>query len=82
MSDNLMSDLAKAISAGERITSTTDTLQNGNSLVDGISIPKGAIPITEGAQNLLSMSENQSVPKGGKFFQFSKDEEPNSKNNE
>lgn len=35
MSDNQMSDLAKAVSAGERITSTTDTIQYGDSLEVG-----------------------------------------------
>lgn len=81
MSDNQMSDLAKAVSAGERIPSTTDTIQYGDSLVNGMNIPKGAVAITEGAQSLLSTPENHPVPKGGKLFTFSKDDEPNGDNN-
>lgn len=81
MSDNQISDLAKAVSAGKRITSTTDAIQYGDSLVNGMSIPKGAVAITEGTQNLLSMPDNHPVPKGGKIFKLSRDDESNEENN-
>ena len=81
MSDNQMSDLAKAVSAGERITSTTNAIQYGDSLVNVMNIPKGAVAITEGTQSLSSTPENYPAPKGGKLFTFSKNDEPNGDNN-
>lgn len=75
MSDNQISDLAKAILAGDRITPTTGVPQSGSSTVNGTVIPKGAVPITEGAQIIWSTAENQSIPQGGKTVNFSKDEE-------
>lgn len=78
MSDNQMSNLAKAVVAGERITVKTDALQNGDCLADRGRIPEGATVITEGV--LLSETGNRIVPEGGKRFTYSKDEDDGKSN--
>jgi len=61
MSDaNNMSDLAKAVLAGERITSSTGIDKSPAVQVTGIkSVPKGAVPITEGAISLNFSKEEK-----------------------
>lgn len=75
MSDHQISDLAKAILAGDRITPTTGVFQGESSSATGTVIPKGAVPITEGAQIIWNTAENQSIPLGSKTVNFSKDSE-------
>ena len=70
MSDNQMSDLAKAILAGDRITPLSNVPLNGDSAP---AIPKGATPITEGAQ--MIGVERRPVPRGAKTVNFTKDDE-------
>lgn len=48
MENEQMSELAKAILAGERITPSTGVVQSSTAPTNGISIPKGATPVTEG----------------------------------
>ena len=70
MGDNQMSDLAKAILAGDRITPSSNVSPNGNSTP---AIPKGATPITESAK--MIGVESSSVPHGAKTINFTKDDE-------
>ena len=70
MSDKQMSDLAKAILAGDRIPPSSNVSLNGDSVP---AIPKGATPITEGAQTICA--ERQPVPQGAKTVNFTKDDE-------
>ena len=79
MSDTQMSDLAKAVLAGDRIPPASDELQSSASPVSDIVIPKGAVPITEGTQVLCSTEETQTIPRGSKTVNFSKDEENGNK---
>lgn len=74
MADNQMSDLAKAILAGERITPTTGIVQKGVSPVSCTNIstiPQGAVLITEGARLVCDSADN--IPKGATTVKFSED---------
>lgn len=75
MSDGQVSDLAKAILAGERITPTTGIVTKDvppMSCMNTSAIPTGAMPIPEGAR-LVCDSADQ-IPKGATTVNFSEDE--------
>lgn len=75
MAEGQISDLAKAILAGERITPTTGIVANNvppTSCMNTSAIPTGAIPIPEGAR--LVCDSVDYIPKGAATVNFSEDE--------
>lgn len=72
MENEQMSDLAKAIRAGERITPATGIIQTSAAPTNGTSVPKGALPITEGARMVCDSADK--LPKGAVRVNFSEEE--------
>lgn len=64
MENEQLSDLARAVLSNKIITASTDVSKGAIS-----SIPKGAVPITEGAQMVCDSADN--LPKGAVHINFS-----------
>ncbi|MDB7816915.1 hypothetical protein [Intestinimonas butyriciproducens] len=77
MGSEQMSDLAKAVLAGERITPSTGVVQSSAAPMNGISVPKGATPITEGT-DFISHGDS-CTPAGSAHIRFSKNDEEQGK---
>jgi len=77
MGSEQMSDLAKAILSGERITPSTGIPQTPATPINGMSIPKGAMPISEGT-DFISHGDDY-TPAGSAPVRFTKNEEKTDK---
>lgn len=73
MGSEQMSDLAKAILAGERIAPSTGIPQTPATSINGISIPKGATPGFKGT-GFISHGYD-CTPAGSARIRFSKNDE-------
>lgn len=69
MENEQLSDLARAVLGYERITASTDVSKGAISSTNTVSVPKGAVPITEGAQMVCDSADN--LPKGAVHVNFS-----------
>lgn len=69
MGTEQLSDLARAVLGNERITPSTDVSKNAITAINTVSVPKGAVPITEGAQMVCDSVDN--LPEGAVHVNFS-----------
>lgn len=69
MGNEQLSDLACAVLGYERIPASTDVSKGAIASINTVSVPKGSVPITEGAQMVCDSADN--LPKGAVHVNFS-----------